>query len=66
LNKHISEQAIPPTSHDRSVTPEFSELVLHMLKKKPADRPQNLHEFLSRFSRIRVYLTDPPPQQPQL
>jgi serine/threonine protein kinase len=66
LNKHIREKPIPPTGHNRNVTPEFSELIMHMLKKKPAERLGNLHEFQSRFNRIRIYLDDPDPQQPSM
>ena len=33
-----------------------------MLQKRPADRVPSLHEFLVRFSRIRIYQDDPDPQ----
>jgi serine/threonine protein kinase len=62
LNKHLKEQPSPPTVHNRSITPEFSDLVMRMLKKKAADRPENLHEFVSQFARIRIYKDDPDPQ----
>lgn len=61
LQKHISEMPSPPTVHNKEITPEFSDLVMKMIKKKPADRPQNLHEFLSQFTRTRVFKTDPMP-----
>jgi serine/threonine protein kinase len=61
LGKHLREHALPPTSHNKDVTPEFSDLILQTLKKKPGDRPADLREFLSRFSRLRVYKDDPPP-----
>jgi eukaryotic-like serine/threonine-protein kinase len=63
LNKHIKDKPVPPTSHNKEITPEYSDLVLRMLKKKPADRPQNMREFLSLFSRVRIYKSDPDPQQ---
>jgi serine/threonine protein kinase len=63
LKKHVTEQAIGPISHNRNITPEFNELILQMLKKKPAERPTSLHEFNSRFARIRIYQDDPDPQQ---
>lgn len=62
LNKHIREQPVPPTSFDKNITPEFADLVLKMIKKKPADRPKNLHEFLSLFSRVRIFKDDPDPR----
>ncbi len=63
LNKHLSEMPVPPTSHNKEVTPEFSDLIMKMLKKKPADRLQNLHEFNAQFSRVRVFKSDPMPGQ---
>ncbi len=38
LNKHISDRPVPPTAHNAAITAEFSDLVLKMLQKKPADR----------------------------
>ncbi|WP_435015969.1 serine/threonine protein kinase [Tundrisphaera sp. TA3] len=61
LNKHIRETPNPPTSYNKDVTKEFSDLVLEMIRKKPADRPQSLHEFLARFAKIRIFQTDPVP-----
>jgi serine/threonine protein kinase len=63
LKKHVLEPPIGPMSHNRAITPEFNELILQMIKKKPAERPASLHEFISRFSRIRIYQDDPDPQQ---
>jgi serine/threonine protein kinase len=62
LDKHMKEQPSPPTAYNKDITPEFSDLVLKMIRKKPADRPKNLHEFISLFSRIRIYKDDPDPQ----
>ncbi len=61
LGKHLKEPAVPPTMHNKDITPEFSDLILQTLRKKPGDRPADLHEFLSRFSRLRIYKDDPPP-----
>ncbi len=61
LQKHMSESPSPPTVHNREITEDFSNLVMKMIKKKPADRPQNVHEFLSQFARTRVYKNDPMP-----
>jgi len=61
LNKHLAETPSPPTVHNKAITPEFSDLVMSMLKKKAADRPQSLHEFMSKFARVRVFSTDPAP-----
>ncbi len=61
LNKHISEKPSPPTVHDKELTQEFSDLVMRMIRKKPSERPTNLHEFLSQFRRTRIYKNDPMP-----
>ena len=61
LRKHLNETPSPLASYEKSVTPEFSDLVMKMIKKKPADRPKNMHELMSMFSRIRVYKDDPDP-----
>lgn len=61
LNKHIKEKPLPLTAHNKDITPEFNDLVLKMISKKPAERPATLREFLSKFSRMKVYKTDPDP-----
>ena len=43
------------------MTAEFSDLVLKMIAKKPKDRIQNLREFASLLSRMRVFKDDPDP-----
>ena len=35
--------------------------ILKMISKKPADRLSNMHEFVAKFARMRVYKTDPDP-----
>ncbi len=62
LNKHIREAPVPPTVFNKEITKEYADLVMEMIRKKPADRPQDLHQVLSRFSRIRVFQGDPAPQ----
>jgi serine/threonine protein kinase len=62
LRKHILEPPVPPTSFAKNVTKEFSDLVLKMIQKKPKDRPQSLHEFLSLFKRVRIFQDDADPQ----
>lgn len=62
LNKHIRQVPVSPTTYNPEITKEFADLVMEMIRKKPADRPQSLLEFLSRFAKIRVFLTDPVPE----
>jgi serine/threonine protein kinase len=60
LNKHIREAPLPPTAYNKEITKEFADLVMEMIRKKASDRPQTLHEFVSRFAKIRVFQSDPP------
>lgn len=62
LNKHLREQPLPPTSYNPAITPEFSELVMQMIRKNPAERPESMREVLSRFSRLRIFQDDPEAQ----
>jgi serine/threonine protein kinase len=61
LSKHVRETPIPLKTRDERVTPEFSDVVMHMLRKDPADRFASLHEFLTAFRKIRIYRDDPDP-----
>jgi eukaryotic-like serine/threonine-protein kinase len=61
LEKHVKERAIPPTSHNPQVTPEFSDIVVKMLQKRPGDRFESMHEFLTRFRPVRIFKDDPDP-----
>ncbi len=65
LNKHIREKPLPLAAVNKDITQEFSDLVLKMIEKKPANRPESLREFLSKFARIRIYKTDPDPSAPR-
>jgi serine/threonine protein kinase len=62
LNKHLKDKPIPPTAYSKEVTPEFSDMLMRSLQKKPADRFRSLHEFLSQFRRVRIFKDDPPPR----
>ena len=62
LNKHLSERPSPITAFNKAITPEYAELMAQMLQKRPANRVPSLHDFLARFSRIRIYQDDPDPQ----
>lgn len=61
LNKHIKERPLPLTSHNKEITSEFNDLILKMVSKRPADRPESLRAFLSKFRGVRIYKTDPDP-----
>lgn len=61
LGKHLTERPLPLTAHNKEITPEFNDLILRALAKKPADRLGSLREFVSQFSRVRIYASDPSP-----
>jgi eukaryotic-like serine/threonine-protein kinase len=63
LNKHLTERPLPPSSHNPEITQEFSDLVLKMIQKKPADRPASLDDFRLAFARVRIYKNDPDPME---
>ena len=48
-------------SYNNQITPEFNDLILKMLQKRPADRFGSLHEFKTRFRTIRIFQDDPDP-----
>ena len=45
LNKHLNERPVPPDTFNKEITAEFSELVMKMIRKKPADRFPTMEEF---------------------
>jgi serine/threonine protein kinase len=61
LEKHLSERPIPLTNINKLVTPEFNELVIKMIQKRPEDRFGSLHEFLTRFRSVRIFKDDADP-----
>ncbi len=59
LNKHVREQPAPITFHNKQITPEYADLIMQMIRKKPDERPKNMQEVISRFNRMRIYQDDP-------
>ena len=63
MNKHLYERPLALTNQNKAVNPEFSHLVDSMLRKKVEERPASLHEFLTKFRRMRILLDDPDPSE---
>jgi serine/threonine protein kinase len=61
LQKHLGERPLSMLSYNNKITPEFNDLVLKMIQKRPADRFSSLHEFKTRFRTIRIFQDDPDP-----
>jgi serine/threonine-protein kinase len=55
LTKHITEKPASPQMHNKDVTDEFAELVLHMLAKKKQDRPPDFHKVLMALRTLRLF-----------
>jgi serine/threonine-protein kinase len=58
LGKHIAEKAVTPVFYNADVTPEFGDLVLRMLAKKPAERPRDFHEVLMQLRTVKVFKSE--------
>lgn len=61
LNMHIRQKPTPLVALNKTITNEYNDLILSMIEKRPAARPSSLHEFLSKFARVRIYQDDPDP-----
>jgi serine/threonine protein kinase len=55
LSKHLREPASSPRNHNPALTAEFSDLVLQMIRKGPAERPKTVMEILGRLARIAIF-----------
>lgn len=50
LGMHLYVEPKPPSSHESSISAEAESLILSLLKKDPAERPQTAHELSHRFA----------------
>lgn len=57
LNKHLKETPVLPSSLRPEVPPELDNLVMRMLKKAPADRPQSSEEVARQLRSLRTRLS---------
>lgn len=53
LNKHCFSPAPVAIATNRNVTPEFSDLILRMMAKKPEQRPESMSAFLREYHGMR-------------
>jgi serine/threonine protein kinase len=61
LNKHLREPPPPMSIYNKEITQEYADLVMKMLRKKPAERPKSMHELMSLLKRVRIFKDDPSP-----
>lgn len=55
FRKHLSEKPSLPSAYNPDVTDEFGKLLLHMLAKKPQDRPKTFHEVLMDMRKTKLF-----------
>ena len=54
--KHVGEKPVPPSQRNRSVPEALNELVMHLLEKKPGDRPESAAFVGDTFEKIGSWL----------
>jgi serine/threonine-protein kinase len=52
MTKHLTEEPVPPRRKNEEVSKAASDLVLHMMEKDKADRPQSPTELLDEIQRV--------------
>jgi serine/threonine protein kinase len=58
LKRHL-HGTVPSISADNAgVTPEFNELVLRLMAKRPDDRPRTMNDFLEMLQKVKLWKTD--------
>ena len=60
LTKHIIEKPQSPQAFNEDVTDDFSDLVLHMLRKKKEDRPKDFHQVLMDLRKMKIFKSEKP------
>ncbi|MDO5552507.1 MAG: serine/threonine-protein kinase [Planctomycetia bacterium] len=59
LQKHLSSPAPSITARNQNVTPEFSELLMKMLAKRPKDRIQTASDLCAAVNKVRIFRRNP-------
>lgn len=59
LNKHLKALVPSLAGVSDNLMPDFCKLVVSMMAKSPADRPQSMTEFLKTFRGMRMFQTRP-------
>lgn len=67
INKHLNELPPNPSSIASTAIPQWLErLILHLLQKDPAHRPQTADEVISQFDRSQLKVATPPNEADRL
>ncbi len=65
LNKHLKSSAPSLEAVNKSLTPEFAQLIRRSMSKRPEERPQSMTDFLTDFRRLRMWRVAPRPPEPE-
>lgn len=65
LNKQVSTKPDSPKSYNPDISKDMANLILKMLAKKPGDRPQNCHDVMMTLRKIKIYDSQPIPDDDQ-
>ncbi len=55
LNRHLKSKPPSAVAANSKVTNNFSELIVHMLAKRPEDRPESMDAVLERLGEISIF-----------
>lgn len=55
LNRHLKSKPPSAVAANEKVTTEFSDLIVHMLAKRPEDRPKSMDAILDRLDEISIF-----------
>lgn len=63
LYKHVHEKPRPARTFNPNVSEAMDRLLLRMLEKDPADRPQSMREVIQELKRIPIWVKEPEVQE---
>jgi tRNA A-37 threonylcarbamoyl transferase component Bud32/tetratricopeptide (TPR) repeat protein len=62
ISQHIYAPVVPPSFHNANIPCDFEDLILHLLNKRPEDRPQNATKILEILETIDLEKIDSGPE----
>jgi ABC-type oligopeptide transport system substrate-binding subunit/tRNA A-37 threonylcarbamoyl transferase component Bud32 len=62
ISQHIYAPVVPPSFHNPNIPCDLEELILHLLSKRPGDRPQNANQILESLKAIDIEKVEAGPE----
>jgi serine/threonine-protein kinase len=59
LIKHLMDPPVPPSVHEKNVTPELDQFILKLLAKKPSNRFADMNEAYAEIRSLKLFKEDP-------